>query len=82
MVRAIPADGARRTLEGMVGSNAIAVADSTFRVKVDPDRAAEINTALVSAGIRVSELRPAERTLEDVFLTVTKQKKEEGAAAA
>jgi ABC-2 type transport system ATP-binding protein len=82
VVRAIPADGARRTLEGMVGSTAIAVADSTFRVKVDPDRAAEINTALVSAGIRVSELRPAERTLEDVFLTVTKQKKEEGAAAA
>jgi ABC-2 type transport system ATP-binding protein len=82
VVRAIPADGARRTLEGMVGSNAIAVADSTFRVKVDPDRAAEINTALVSAGIRVSELRPAERTLEDVFLTVTKQKTEEGAAAA
>jgi ABC-2 type transport system ATP-binding protein len=57
----------------------IAPVDGTFRVNVDPERAADINAALVNAGIRVSELRPAERTLEDVFLTATKH---QGAAAA
>jgi ABC-2 type transport system ATP-binding protein len=40
-------------------------------LSVNPDRAADINAALVSAGIRVSELRPAERTLEEVFLSLT-----------
>jgi ABC-2 type transport system ATP-binding protein len=44
-----------------------------------PERAADVNAALVSAGVRVSELRPAERTLEEVFLSLTT--KEEGVAA-
>jgi ABC-type multidrug transport system ATPase subunit len=78
VVRATPSDGARRTLERMLGSAAIAPVDGAFRVSVEPDRAADINAALVSEGMRVSELRPAERTLEEVFLTATKQK---GAAA-
>jgi ABC-2 type transport system ATP-binding protein len=71
LVRATPSDGAQRTLERMFGTS-IAPVDGTFRLNVDPERAADINAALVSAGIRVSELRPAERTLEDVFLTATK----------
>jgi ABC-type multidrug transport system ATPase subunit len=79
IVRATPADGARRTLERMLGGAAIASVDGTLRLNVDPVQAADINQALVSAGIRVSELRPAERTLEEVFLTLTTQ--EEGVAA-
>jgi ABC-2 type transport system ATP-binding protein len=78
VVRATPSDGARRTLERMLGSTAIAPVDGAFRLSVEPDRAADINAALVSEGMHVSELRPAERTLEEVFLTATKQK---GAAA-
>ena len=78
LVRATPSDAAQRTLERMFGTS-IAPVDGTFRVSVDPERAADINAALVSAGIRVSELRPAERTLEDVFLTATKH---QAAAAA
>jgi ABC-2 type transport system ATP-binding protein len=78
LVRATPSDVAQRTLERMFGTS-IAPVDGTFRVSVDPERAADINAALVSAGIRVSELRPAERTLEDVFLTATKH---QAAAAA
>jgi ABC-2 type transport system ATP-binding protein len=85
IVRATPSEGARRTLEGMLGSTAIAPVDGAFRVSVDPDRAADINAALVNAGMHVSELRPAERTLEEVFLTATKQErtaaKQERAAA-
>jgi hypothetical protein len=40
-------------------------------VDADPGRAAEVNAGLVSAGLRVSELRPVERSLEDVFLELT-----------
>ena len=45
--------------------------DGTLRLAVYSDRAADINEALVAAGIKVSELRPVERTLEEVFLTLT-----------
>jgi len=41
------------------------------RAAVDPNRAADINQALVGSGIKVSELRADERTLEEVFLTLT-----------
>ena len=78
VVRANPQDGARRTLERMLGGAAISSVDGTLRLKVAPEQASEINAALVGAGIRVSELRSAERTLEEVFLSLTTQ---EGAAA-
>jgi ABC-2 type transport system ATP-binding protein len=38
----------------------------------DPSRAAEVNAGLVGAGLRVSELRPLERSLEDAFLELTR----------
>ncbi|HEV3096780.1 MAG TPA: ABC transporter ATP-binding protein [Candidatus Dormibacteraeota bacterium] len=71
IVKATPSDAARQSLERMLGKAAVAGADGTLRLSVSPDRAADINAALVSAGIRVSELRPAERTLEEVFLSLT-----------
>jgi ABC-type multidrug transport system ATPase subunit len=70
-VRATPLDAARRSLEGMLGAAAVTAVDGTLRIATDPERAADINAALVGAHIRVSELRPAERSLEDVFLQVT-----------
>ncbi|MDQ6922109.1 MAG: ATP-binding cassette domain-containing protein [Candidatus Dormibacteraeota bacterium] len=70
-VRATPVDAARRSLEGMLGAGAVTAVDGTLRVAADPERAADINAMLVQAHIRVSELRPAERSLEDVFLQVT-----------
>jgi ABC-type multidrug transport system ATPase subunit len=71
IVRATPSDAARRSLVQMLGQAAVSGVDGTLRLSVSPDRAADINAALVSAGIRVSELRPAERTLEEVFLSLT-----------
>jgi ABC-type multidrug transport system ATPase subunit len=71
IVKATPAEAARRSLVQMLGQAAVAGVDGTLRLSVSPDRAADINAALVSAGIRVSELRPAERTLEEVFLSLT-----------
>jgi ABC-2 type transport system ATP-binding protein len=70
-VRATPLDAARQTLEGMVGAGAVTSVDGTLRIAANPESAADINARLVEAHIRVSELRPAERSLEEVFLKVT-----------
>jgi ABC-2 type transport system ATP-binding protein len=70
-VRATPLDAARQTLEAMVGAGAVTSVDGTLRIAANPESAADINARLVEAHIRVSELRPAERSLEEVFLKVT-----------
>jgi len=77
LIRATPADAARRSLERILGAGAVTTVDGQFRLAIDPQRAGDINTALVQAGVRVTELRAGERTLEEVFLTLTG----EGAAA-
>jgi ABC-2 type transport system ATP-binding protein len=77
LIKATPADTARRALERMLGTGAVTTVDGHFRLAIDPERAGDINTALVQDGVRVTELRTAERTLEEVFLTLTG----EGAAA-
>ena len=71
VVRVAPVDAARRQLDRMLGASAVTAVDGTLRLSVDPNRAADINEALVGAGIKVSELRTVERTLEEVFLTLT-----------
>jgi ABC-2 type transport system ATP-binding protein len=59
---------ARRVLDGA----AIEVEGNALRVKLDTGRsAAEINRALVEAGIAVSRLEPARATLEEKFLEIT-----------
>jgi ABC-2 type transport system ATP-binding protein len=70
-VRATPLDAARLTLERMLGAAAVTAVDGTLRIAADPESAADINATLVGAHIRVSELRPAERSLEEIFLKVT-----------
>ncbi|HEX6547199.1 MAG TPA: ABC transporter ATP-binding protein [Candidatus Dormibacteraeota bacterium] len=71
-VRAQPEDQAKAVLERILGADAVKPdADRGFRVTADPGRAPEINRELVAAGIGVFELRPAERSLEDVFLELT-----------
>jgi ABC-2 type transport system ATP-binding protein len=71
VVRATPSDAAHRQLDRMLGTSAVTGVDGTLRLAVDPNRAADINQALVGSGIKVSELRADERTLEEVFLTLT-----------
>src|SRR2546425_449104 len=71
VVRVTPVDAARRQLDRMLGAAAVTAVDGTLRLSVDPDKSADINAALVGAGIKVSELRAVERTLEEVFLTLT-----------
>jgi ABC-2 type transport system ATP-binding protein len=71
VVRATPSDAAHRQLDRMLGTAAVTGVDGTLRLAIDPNRAADINQALVGSGIKVSELRADERTLEEVFLSLT-----------
>jgi ABC-type multidrug transport system ATPase subunit len=71
LVRAAPRDRARQLLVHELGEAAVRDEDGGLRLRVDPGRAPELNRRLVEAGVDVSELRPSERSLEDVFLQLT-----------
>ncbi|CAN5901439.1 ABC transporter ATP-binding protein [soil metagenome] len=70
-VRAEPIDHAARIAERLAGVEGVQQSDGLLRLTVDPEKAAEINGKLVEAGLEVSELRPAKKSLEDVFLQLT-----------
>jgi len=71
LVRAEPVEEAARIAERLTGVEEVEVSDGALRLATDPDRAPEINAKLVSAGLRVSELHPAEQSLEELFLELT-----------
>ena len=71
LVRAEPLAGARETAERLVGTDRVEVLDGTLRLDCDAAEAPRITRELVLAGVAVSEVRPVERTLEDVFLQLT-----------
>ena len=70
-VRADPDQRAGETLVRLLGPDAVHLVDGSFHLDVGPGRAAEVNRTLVTAGVDVSELRPAARSLEDIFLQLT-----------
>jgi ABC-type multidrug transport system ATPase subunit len=70
-VRAEPLALARQTAEQLLGAGRVDVTDGTLRLDADAAEAPRINRELVLAGVAVSEVRPIERTLEDVFLELT-----------
>jgi ABC-2 type transport system ATP-binding protein len=70
-LRAEPLDRAHKLLADALGAGAVGERDGVLVLRVDPGRAAEINARLVNAGLAVSELRPRERSLEEVFLQLT-----------
>ena len=71
VVRAEPFEEAAEIAGRLEGVEGVEGTDGVLRLRTDPGRAAEINAKLVSAGLRVSELRAAERSLEDAFLELT-----------
>jgi ABC-2 type transport system ATP-binding protein len=71
LVRAEPLAIAREIAERLLGTERVQVLDGTLRLNIDPADSARINRKLVLAGIAVNEVRPIERTLEDVFLEMT-----------
>ncbi len=70
-VRATPVPQAQEILSRMLGAASITQRDGVFSLHVDAARAAEINRALVTGGVEVSELVAGQRSLEDVFIELT-----------
>jgi ABC-2 type transport system ATP-binding protein len=71
LVRAEPTDKALQVLEAALSPASVRRRDGLFELNAEPSRAAELNARLVQAGVSVSELRPRERSLEEVFLKLT-----------
>ncbi len=71
LVRAEPVKEAHEIAKRLAGVEEVKETDGMLRLTTDPGRAAEINAKLVSAGLRVSEIRPSEQPLEEVFLKLT-----------
>ena len=71
VVRAEPRARAQEVLARLPFVADVRAVDGAVRVTVAPERAAEINTVLVGAGLAVSELRPAGRSLEEAFFELT-----------
>jgi ABC-type multidrug transport system ATPase subunit len=74
LVRAQPIDQAQELLTRMFGPAAISRQDGTVHIKTSPENTADINRQLVGAGVGVSELRPYEKSLEEVFFQLTGEK--------
>jgi ABC-2 type transport system ATP-binding protein len=74
LVRAQPIEQAQDFLTRMFGPEAISRQDGAIHLKTKPENSAHINHALMNAGIGVSELRPFERSLEEVFFQLTGEK--------
>ena len=74
LVRAQPLDQAETILARMFGAGAVTRQDGAFHLKTRPADSVEINRQLTSAGLAVSELRPFERSLEEVFFQLTGEK--------
>jgi ABC-type multidrug transport system ATPase subunit len=72
LVKAEPLEEAQRVAAGLAGVEGAEIEDGMLVLDTDPERAAEINASLVAVGVRVSELRPLARSLEDAFLELTR----------
>jgi len=71
LVRARPSDIARQLLSETFRPEAVGLVDGALRVSTDPERSADLNTRLAAAGVVVSELRPIQKSLEEVFFQLT-----------
>jgi ABC-2 type transport system ATP-binding protein len=71
LIRAEPLAAARERAERLLGMGRVEVVDGTLRLAADPPDVPRVNRDLVLAGVAVTEVRPIERTLEDVFLELT-----------
>jgi ABC-2 type transport system ATP-binding protein len=74
LVRAQPLEQAAEVLTRMFGPSVISRQDGAIHLRIKPERSVEVNRGLVSAGVGVSELRPFERSLEEVFFQLTGEK--------
>ncbi|WP_243712844.1 ATP-binding cassette domain-containing protein [Actinomadura sp. 6K520] len=69
-VRAEPLSTALDVSKRLAGDD-VTVDGGALLLRVDPGRAAEVTRALVAADVDVHEIRPVERSLEEVFFEMT-----------
>jgi len=74
LVKAEPLERAAEVAASIAGGEGVEVEDGMLRLVVDPGRASEIARELVSAGVEVIELRPAQHSLEEAFFQLTEEK--------
>jgi len=74
LVKAEPLERAAEVAASIAGVEGVEVEDGMLRLVVDPGRASEIARELVSAGVEVIELRPAQHSLEEAFFQLTEEK--------
>jgi len=70
-IRATPEARAMEVLARLVGEHEVVAKNGVIEVNAPASQAAEINRALVAAGVAVSDFHRFERSLEDVFLEIT-----------
>jgi ABC-2 type transport system ATP-binding protein len=70
-VRAEPADVTLAVAMRLAGEDAVELLDDGVRVDLDATCAPDLTRALVAAGVQVHEIRPRERSLEEVFFDMT-----------
>lgn len=73
LVRVEPLEEALEIAKRLAGVEEVTKTGGMLRFTADSERAAEINAKLVSAGLRVSEIRPSEQSLEEVFMELTNE---------
>jgi ABC-2 type transport system ATP-binding protein len=71
LIRAAPLDRAQQIVATLPGVSGIEANDGALTIMTDPQNASLINERLVTAGVSVSELRPMERSLEEVYMELT-----------
>ena len=71
LVRAEPLATAAAVAQGVIGADRVSTADGAVLVSAGAERAPDLVRALVCADVAVREIRPQERTLEDVFFELT-----------
>jgi ABC-2 type transport system ATP-binding protein len=70
-VRAEPADVTLSVAMRLAGEDRVELLEDGVRLDLDAGRAPDLTRALVAAGAQVAEIRPRERSLEEVFFDLT-----------
>jgi ABC-type multidrug transport system ATPase subunit len=71
VVRATPTNRAEACLVELLGRQKVTVRDDEIHLEVEPHEGAAISRKLIGAGIDLYEMRRDERSLEDVFLSMS-----------
>jgi ABC-type multidrug transport system ATPase subunit len=74
LIRAHPIAQAEDVLVRAYGRESVSRQDGAIVLKARPETSLDVNRALMTAGVGVSELRPFERSLEEVFFQLTGEK--------